>query len=66
MRQNAWFVERLRFWLWILGAILSFGLVGLLLSAMNAPLTLTWAAAAGAAVAGGWAASQFIQRASER
>jgi hypothetical protein len=52
--------------LWIVAAITAFGLAGLMLSAVKAPPTLTWAAAAGAAVAGGWGANQLMQRYSER
>ncbi|WP_329529349.1 hypothetical protein [Streptomyces sp. NBC_01462] len=66
MRQDPWFAERLRFWLLILGATVAFGLAGLLLSALKAPSTFTWAAAAGAAVAGGWGANQVMQRYSKR
>ncbi|MGW6214327.1 hypothetical protein [Streptomyces sp. NPDC055109] len=62
MRQEHWLAQRFRFWLWIAGAVAAFGLVGLLLSAVKAPATLIWAAAAGAAVAGGWAASRLTQR----
>ncbi|MFJ4895595.1 hypothetical protein ACIP5U_37220 [Streptomyces sp. NPDC088788] len=66
MRQDNWLGGRLQFWLWIGGAVAAFGLVGLMLSAVQAPPTLTWAAAAGAAIAGGWGANQLMQQYSDR
>ncbi|MFF9604622.1 hypothetical protein ACF1GY_20440 [Streptomyces sp. NPDC014684] len=44
----------------------AFGVVGAVLSALRAPETVTWAAAAGAAVAGGWAGERFMRRLEER
>ncbi|WP_016906846.1 hypothetical protein [Streptomyces xiaopingdaonensis] len=54
--------DRLRMALWMAGAVTAFGVVGLVLSALKAPPTLTWAAAAGAAGAGGWGATRLTER----
>ncbi|MFG2309656.1 hypothetical protein ACGFS9_13425 [Streptomyces sp. NPDC048566] len=58
--------DRLRVALWFAGAVAAFGAVGLVLSTLGAPGTLTWAAAAGAAVAGGWAGNRLMERYSQR
>ncbi|CAM5491967.1 hypothetical protein [Streptomyces pilosus] len=62
MGQEHWTAERLRFALWVAGAVTGFGGVGALLSAVGAPETVAWPAAVGAAVAGGWGGHQLMRR----
>ncbi|MDI1457949.1 hypothetical protein NHG22_29710 [Streptomyces sp. ATE26] len=66
MQPEHWTARRLRFTLWVAGAVAAFGVVGAVLSTLRAPETVTWAAAAGAAVAGGWAGERFMRRLEER
>lgn len=66
MQPEHWTARRLRLTLWVAGAVAAFGVVGAVLSALRAPETVTWAAAAGAAVAGGWAGERFMRRLEER
>ncbi|MEU6849030.1 hypothetical protein ABZ901_03730 [Actinacidiphila alni] len=44
------------------GALAAFGVAGMALSALGAPMTLTWAAATGAGIGGGWAAVRLLRR----
>ncbi|WP_327292977.1 hypothetical protein [Streptomyces sp. NBC_01198] len=66
MTQEPYFAERFRISVCCAGGMAALGVVGLVLSVLGAPTTITWAAAAGAAVAGGWGGKQLVHRYSER